>query len=175
MVDRLSSLAIPAVIVLTALVILFRKKDSFDLFLEGARAGLGTTVSLLPTMILLTVSLSMLSASGLVDVLSGWIAPLTARIGIPAELLPLLLTRPVSGSASTATFIDLVERYGADSLPGLCASILMGSSDTLIYVIGVYFSAVGVKNTRHTVPVALFVMVVCILLSCAAARFFFFR
>ena len=100
-------------------------------------------------------------------------------MGIPAELIPLLLTRPVSGSASTAAYASLLDRYGPDSFVCLCASVLMGSSDTLIYILSVYFSGTaitpggGVRKTRHAFPVAILVMLLCVYLSCAVTRLFF--
>ena len=92
------------------------------------------------------------------------------RIGIPSEILPLLLTRPVSGSAATAVFSALADDLGADSFPALCAAVIMGSSDTLAYVTAVYFSSVEVRRTRHTYPVALAVMLLCVFLSCLLVR-----
>ena len=90
--------------------------------------------------------------------------------GVPAEILPLLITRPVSGSASTAVFASVAEKYGVDSFSALCAAVIMGSSDTLAYVTAVYFSSVGIRRTRHTYPIALFVMLLCIFLSCLLVR-----
>lgn len=166
-----SSLSVPLVLCLFAVLLLAtRKKDTLSAFTTGAEQGLRTTVSLLPTLILLMVGISMFSASGLPERLAELLSPITEPLGIPGELLPLLLLRPVSGSGSTAMLTDLFDRYGADSLPGLCASILMGSSETLLYVFAVYFGSVGVRRTRHAFPTAFLVMMLCIFLSCAAGR-----
>ena len=115
----------------------------------------------------------MLRASGLIDLLVTWLGPLAASVGIPGEMLSLVLLRPVSGSASNALLLDIFERYGADSLVGLCSSVLLGSSDTVFYVVAVYFSAVHVRHTRHTLAVALTVSLVALFLSCAVCRLMF--
>jgi spore maturation protein B len=85
----------------------------------------------------------------------------------------LILVRPLSGSGSLAAYADLLERYGADSFVGLCASVIVASSDTLIYVAAVYFSAAKVKKTRYTLPAGLAVSLFSVLLSCALCRLFY--
>lgn len=171
--EFLSSLAVPSVILFIALMLLFSKRSYFDDFLEGAKDGLQTAISLLPTLVALMVAVSMLSASGAVDYVAGLLAPVGEAIGVPMELLPLIITRPVSGSGSTAILADLFDQYGPDSFVGLCASVLMGSSETMIYVIAVYFSSVNVRKTRHALPAALLTMIFCIFFSCLLCRIFF--
>jgi spore maturation protein B len=92
---------------------------------------------------------------------------------IPSDILPLIITRPLSGGASIATYEDIISRCGVDSYEAICASIIMASSDTVFYVIGIYFSSVGIKKTRWALPCALFVSGICIFISCAISRFFF--
>lgn len=172
-IESISAAVIPAVLLLTAVPMLSRRRDYFAVFTAGAREGLETAVRLLPAMIALMTALSMLRASGVTEFLGEKLAAPAAALGIPAELLPLILTRPFSGSASTAAYAALLDEVGADSLPALCASVLVGSSDTLVYVISVYFSAApAVRRTRHAFPVAGVVFVICLLLSCTAARLF---
>lgn len=178
-IETVSAWVIPTVVLLAALPMLSRKKDYFAAFVAGAKNGLSAAVRLLPVMIALMTALSMLEASGALTYLSGILSPPAAALGIPAELIPLLLTRPVSGSASTAAYASLLDQYGPDSFVCLCASVLMGSSDTLIYILSVYFSGTaltpggGVRRTRHAFPAAIFVMLLCIFLSCAVTRLFF--
>lgn len=173
-VDSVSSLVIPAILLIFSLLLFGGKKNYFSAFLEGARDGLKTTVSLVPTMVLLLVALSMLSASGATDIIASTLAPFGEKIGVPSEIIPLLITRPVSGSAANAAFSELLNKCGADSFPAFAASVIMGSSDTLIYVISVYFSgAPSVKRTRHAFPVSFAVMFFCIFFSCFIARLFY--
>lgn len=173
MIEYLSALAIPAVVCLVGIFMMLGKKQYFEAFTEGAREGLGSAVKLLPTLIALMIAINMLWASGITALLSDKLSPIASKIGIPSELIPLLLTRPVSGSASTAAYSELLSRYGADSFVGLCASVIMGSSDTMIYVIGVYFSSVGIKKSRYAVPCAAAVMLFCIFFSCFICRIWF--
>ncbi len=178
-VETVSGAVMPLVLLLAALPMLSRRRDFFGVFTAGAREGIETAIRLLPTMIALLTALSMFQASGAVSFLIGALGPAAEKAGIPPEILPLLITRPVSGSASTAAYASLLERLGADSFAAFCASVLMGSSDTLIYVITVYFSGTGtggnppVKRTRYAFFAAAAVMLLCIFLSAAVSRVFF--
>lgn len=179
MMEMLSAAIMPCVLLLAAIPMLSRRRDFFASFGAGAKEGLAAAVRLLPTMVALMVALAMFRASGAVDLLTNALGGAAAAVGIPAEILPLLVTRPVSGSASTAAYAELLDTVGADSFAALCASVLMGSSDTLVYVITVYFSGTSingkppVRNTRHAFFAAACVMIFCIFLSCAVSRFFF--
>lgn len=173
MIERAAALAIPAVLCIAALFMLFGKKDYFSLFTAGAKNGLSTAVSILPTLIALMIAINMLNASGILDALSGALSPIAERVGIPSEIIPLLVTRPVSGSASTAAYSALLERYGADSFPALCASVIMGSTDTMLYVICLYFSSVGIRKTRYAIPTAVAVMLFSVFFSCLICRLWF--
>lgn len=174
-VEWISSLVLPAFTAVLGVILLFGKgKNYFDAFARGATEGLRTAVGLLPTLTALTVAISMLNASGLVTFLAKLLTPLTTPLGIPAELLPLLLTRPFSGGASLATYGDLLSRLGADSFSGLCASVIYGSSDTVVYVITVYCSSVGLRRTRWAFPCAFAVMLFCVFFSCFLCRAWFF-
>lgn len=174
MAELLAALAMPAATVAVGLIMLLGKRDYFQSFTEGAREGLGTAVRLLPTLTALMVAIAMLNASGAVEMLSRLLAPAADRIGLPSELLPLLITRPFSGSASTAAYTSLLSKVGADSFVGLCASVIFGSSDTVVYVITVYCSSVGIRQTRWAFPCAVAVMLFCIFFSCFLCRACFF-
>lgn len=173
MSEFLSSLIIPGVILAAAALMFFGKKDYFDAFCTGAKNGLSTSVKLLPSLCAVMVALYMFSASGAVDLFTRLLSPIGEKIGVPAEIFPLLITRPVSGAASNGAFASLIESLGPDSFPSLCAAVLMGSSDTMIYVIAVYFSGAGVRRTRHAFPTAVTVMLFCIFFSCFLCRLFF--
>ena len=165
MVELISALPMPLILGVVGIILLFAKQDRFESFLQGAKQGLQTAINLLPTLCALIVGVSMLNASGAIELLSHFLSPLFGTIGVPAELLPLLLTRPFSGSASTASFVELLEQVGADSFAGLCASVIFATSDTMVYIISVYFSSVGIAAA---------VMVFCIFFSCFLCRMWFF-
>ena len=173
MIEYISALAIPAVICTAGIFMLFSKKPYFESFTEGAKDGLKTAIGILPTLIALVVAISLFNASGIPQLISSAISPYASKIGIPAELIPLLITRPISGSASTAAYSSLLETYGADSFVSLCASVIMGSSDTMLYVISVYFASVGIKKSRYAIPCAVAIMLFCIFFSCLICRWWF--
>lgn len=179
MIDTVSGAVMPAILLLTAIPMLSRRRDYFSAFTAGAKEGLAAAVRLLPTMIALMTALAMFRASGAAELLTASLGDAAAAVGIPREILPLVITRPVSGSASTAAYADLLSAVGPDSFAAFAASVLLGSSDTLLYIVTVYFSGTAlpgrppVKHTRHAFPVACAVMLLCIFLSAAVSRLFF--
>ncbi|MGM9662910.1 MAG: spore maturation protein [Oscillospiraceae bacterium] len=146
---------IPLLLAALALLALGRGSDPYDALVAGAAEGLQTLPRILPSLIALLTAASMLRASGAFELLAGLLSPLLGRLGIPADLLPLMLLRPVSGSGSLALAGELMARYGADSDVGRMAAVLLGSSETTFYTVAVYFGAAGIKKTRYAVPAAL--------------------
>lgn len=153
--EAFSGYIIPVMIALIILFGFFKKVPCFDCFLEGAKQGLISTYKIAPSLIGLIVAVTMLKASGALDMLVRMIEPAAAFLGFPAEVMPLALLRPVSGSGATAILNTLLKDYGPDSFIGRCASVMAGSTETTFYAIAVYYGAVGVKKIRHTVPAAL--------------------
>ena len=123
--------------------------------LEGTAEGLRLVVSIIPSLILLLCCVSMLRASGAVEWIGRLCAPAFRFLGIPPETAILVLIRPISGSAALAVGADLIGQYGADSLIGRTAAVMLGSTETTFYTISVYFGAAGIKKTRYTIPAAL--------------------
>ena len=167
-----SSLILPSILFFVGILFLC-DKNGFEIFLQGAKNGFNTAISLLPTLVLLLSAIGMFTSSGAVDLLCKLLSPIAERLAIPQEILPLLLLRPVSGSGSMAMASELFKKYTADSFSCLCACVIMGSSDTMLYVISVYFSSVGIKRTRHTLICAFLTMIFCIFISCFVCRIFF--
>ena len=144
-------------LLLTASVLALRKKENtYDLLLSGAADGLKLLLSITPALIFLLTAVSMLRASGAVELLSAFLAPVFRFFGIPPETAILILVRPLSGSAALAVGADLMAQYGPDSLIGRTAAIMLGSTETTFYTISVYFGAAGISRTRYTIPAALF-------------------
>lgn len=150
----MTDLLIPVLAAGLALFGLCRRVPVFDRFVAGAKEGGQSAVRLIPTLIGLLLAVNTLRASGLTDALAAWLAPLTARIGLPSEVLPLALLRPFSGSGSLALLKDGLAQYGPDSLTGKIACVLQASTETTFYAITVYYAQVGVTHTRHTLPAA---------------------
>ena len=133
-----------------------KRENAYDVMLGGAAEGLKLLTSILPALILLLTAVHMLRASGAVDMLSRFLAPVFSLFGIPPETAMLVLIRPVSGSAALAVGAELMAQYGVDSRIGRTVAVMLGSTETTFYTISVYFGAAGVKKTRYTVPAALF-------------------
>mgnify|MGYP001047046175 FL=1 len=146
--------------------------NTFDAFLEGAREGLSTAVSITPALICLLTAVPMFKASGALDVLSWGLSPLAQAVGLPGEVIPLALLRPISGSGAMVLFNDLLAVYGPDSFIGRVASVMEGSTETTFYTIAVYYGATHVTRTRHTLPSALSADLAGILMSGVAVRLF---
>lgn len=158
--------AVPAAIVFIVVFGLCRRVHVFDEFLSGAKQGWEALVSIIPSLVGLITAVTMLNASGFFELLTGWIAPAAEFLGIEPEIVPLGLLRPVSGSGSFALLQSLFETYGADSVIGRTAAVISGSTETTFYAIAVYFGAVGIKKTRHTVPFALLSDLCGVLFAC---------
>ncbi|MBQ6997251.1 MAG: spore maturation protein [Oscillospiraceae bacterium] len=161
-------------LLLTASVLALRKKENtYDLLLSGAADGLKLLLSITPALIFLLTAVSMLRASGAVELLSAFLAPVFRFFGIPPETAILILVRPLSGSAALAVGADLMAQYGPDSLIGRTAAIMLGSTETTFYTISVYFGAAGIKKTRYTIPAALIADLTGFLAASLTARLFF--
>lgn len=153
--DKLGAWAVPTAIAGLLVFCLLRRVQAFDAFTGGAREGLRTAVSILPTLIGLMTAVTMLRASGALDLLAQALSPLTSALGLPAGAAPLVLMKPVSGSGSNALLAQILQQYGPDSFTGRVASVLAGSTETALYCIAVYYGAAGIRKTRHTLPAAL--------------------
>ncbi len=170
---KLTDIILPIILLAFGFACVFSKKVTADSFTDGARDGIKTAFSLIPTLVLFITAISMLRASGLTDIITSLLSPVLSKAGIPSELVPLLVVRPMSGSGSTALLSELLSEYGADSFVGRLASVISASSDTVFYVTALYMSGAGVKSSRYTLPLAFAVMILGIFLSAAVTRLFF--
>lgn len=121
-----------------------------DDFLEGAKEGMRTVARLLPTLVGLMTAVAVWRSSGFLDFLCGLLAKPAELLHIPAQIMPVALVRLVSNSAAVSLVLDLFQEYGPDSLLGLTASILMSSTETVLYCISVYFGSAGITRIRYT-------------------------
>jgi len=148
--EGFGSLIIPVMLLLVPLHGALRKVKVLDAFVRGAEGGLRVLLRMAPYMIAMFASLASVRESGLVESAVGWLAGPAARFGLVPETLAQALLRPVSGSGSMAICAEILKRCGPDSFLGLLSSTLQGSTDTTLYVVAVYFGAVGTTRTRHT-------------------------
>lgn len=149
------------------------KRDVYTLLVTGAAEGLDTAVRILPALVVLLTAVGMLRASGAMDLLTRLMTPLCRVLGIPPETAPLVVIRPISGSAALAVGSELMAAYGPDSLIGRTAAVMLGSTETTFYTISVYFGAAGIKRTRYAVPAALLADLTGFCMASLAARLFF--
>lgn len=165
MINYLSTLAMPAIILLIIIYGVKEKNKVYDNFLEGAKEGLQIIYNIFPTLIGIFLAIGALRASGIIDLIVRILSPILTILKIPAEIMPLAMLRPISGSASMAVATDIISQYGVDSTIGLIASTIMGSTETTFYTIALYTSAVGIKKTRYVLKAALLADVVGMLAS----------
>ena len=151
----MTQLLVPCVLAGTALYGTLRRVDVYGALVQGAGQGLETLTRIAPALICLLTAVSMVRASGLLEALASWLSPVLGWLGLPPELLPLMLVRPISGSAALGVGADLINTYGPDSDLGRMAAVMLGSTETTFYTIAVYFGAVGITRTRYAVPAAL--------------------
>lgn len=139
---------------------LMKKVDVYTAFVEGAKQGMQTAVKVLPYMIAMMVAIAVFRQGGLLTIIEGWIEPALNVIDAPKEVGPLFLLRPFSGSAALSMLSEIYTTTGVDSYASDVASVMMGSTETIFYTVAIYFAAVGIEKTRHTIWVALIASVV---------------
>lgn len=171
--NQLSNWMFLAFVVGIPLYGVIKKINVFDAFIEGARQGFDTSVSLIPYLIAIMVAVGMLRASGFFELLQHWIAPALDKLGMPSELLPLALIRPFSGSASMGVMSELIHEHGGNAFISKTAATMMGSTETTFYVIAVYFGAVNIRRTRHAIPAGLLADLAGVIASVCICRYLF--
>lgn len=155
MINYISTAAIPIIILSIIVYGLFEKNKVYDSFLDGAKEGIEIVFKMFPTLVGIFVAVGALRSSGLIDLVVKLVEPVTGLLRIPSQIMPLALLRPISGSASMAVAVDIMQRYGVDTMIGLVASTIMGSTETTFYTIAIYTSSVGIKKTRGILAAAL--------------------
>lgn len=155
MMQTFFTMIVPFTIAGVALYAAGRRVDVYSALVSGAEEGLGVLLRILPALVALMTAVYMLRASGALELAGQALAPLLDRVGIPGELVALMLVRPVSGSAALGVGAELIAAHGPDSYLGRVAAVMLGSTETTFYTIAVYFGAVRVSRTRYAVPAAL--------------------
>jgi spore maturation protein B len=132
-----------------------KKVPTYESFVEGGKEGITISFSIIPYLIGMLVAIAVFRASGAMDAFVNLLKPFFSIIGIPSEIVPLAIIRPISGTAALGLTSDLMATYGADSLIGRLASVIQGSTDTTLYVLTVYFGAVGIRKMGDALKVGL--------------------
>lgn len=145
----------PALIMIIIIIALARKKAVYSEFIDGAGQGMKILADIFPPLVAMLVAASMLKASGAMELFLGFISPAVDKIGIPKEVMPLVLIRPMSGSGSIGVLSGILNDYGADSVIGRIASVICGSTETTFYCLAVYFAKTRVKSIKRAIPSAI--------------------
>lgn len=172
-VNYVSLLIIPLFILFTILYGSYRKVRVYDSFVAGAKEGPKIVLNIFPYLLTIFVAIKGFQGSGAFDYLRDGFYRLFAGLNIPIEVISMAIIKPLSGSASTALFTDIVKSAGPDSMAAMMTAIIMGSAETTFYVLAVYLGAVNIKNSRYLVPVCLLADLIGIVVAVAVARVFF--
>ncbi|MBM7569781.1 spore maturation protein [Aquibacillus albus] len=154
-ITTISTWIIPCIILFVLLVATWKKLPTYELFVEGGKEGIKMAVSLLPFLLGMMVSIAILRGSGAMDAMIQFISPFLAIVGVPSEIVPLSIIRPISGTAALGMTTELIKTYGPDSFIGRLASTMQGSTDTTLYILTVYFGAVGIRKMGDALKVGL--------------------
>ncbi len=146
---------IPLIVVGFPVYGLIKKVPVYESFVEGAKEGFEVAVRIIPYLVAILFAIGMFRASGAMEFLTGLLNPVLALVGFPAEVLPMAIVRPLTGSGSAGLVVDMINQYGEDSIFVKMAAVMFGSTETTFYVIAVYFGAINIKKTRHAVPAGL--------------------
>lgn len=158
-----------SVIPIIVLVILgygmIKGRKVYEWFIEGAKEGLQTCVRIFPCLLAMLVAVQIFKGANLLDMINGILAPISNLIGLPEEVVPLVLIKPISGSGAIGMFTEIINTHGPDSFIGILSSVIMGTTETIFYTITVYFGAVGIKKIRHTLWGAMFADITALLVA----------
>lgn len=146
---------VPALIMIIIIIGLARKKAVYSDFIEGAGEGMRILADIFPPLVAMLVAVEMLRASGAMELFLNAVSPIVGKIGIPKEVMPLVITRPLSGSGAIGVLSGILNDYGADSVIGRIASVICGSTETTFYCLAVYFAKTRVKSVRRAIPSAI--------------------
>jgi spore maturation protein SpmA len=168
-----SPLAIPFLLAFFPLYALGKGISVYTEFVEGAKEGFQIAIRIIPYLVGMLVAIAAFRESGALDLLKAWLTPLLSILQIPADLLPMILMRPLSGSGSLAVLGDLVKQFGPDQLLTYMAATIYGSAETTFYVVAVYFGSVQVTRTRHSIPAGLLADLVGVIAAVTVCRWLF--
>lgn len=162
---------VPIVIIMTVIASIVKKISLYDSFVEGVKEALRLTITLMPFVISVFILIELFEKSGLNDRLSKLLEIPLSYIGIPKELIGLIIVRPLSGSASLASLESILSTYGPDSYVGKCASVICGANDTILYIVAVYTANVKNKKIAISIPISIFASFLGVIVACFLCRF----
>lgn len=146
---------IPIIVIVIITAGFFKGFKVYEWFIEGAKDGLKVCLNIFPYLLAMIIAVNIFRESKMLDFLNNILSPIGNFIGLPKEVFPLVLIKPLSGSGAIGILTDILKTYGPDSRVGLISSVIMGTTETIFYTITVYFGAVQIKKIRHTLWAAI--------------------
>lgn len=171
--NLISLWALPFIIVLILTMGIIKKVPVYEVFTEGAKDGFKVAVNIIPYLVAIIVAISMLRASGAIEMLAGMLSSILAKCHIPADVLPVIFVRPLSGSAALGLFSDIATNAGAHAYSTKLAAVMVGSSETTFYVLAVYFGSIGITKFRYALWVGLLADIIAAVMSVIVCSWFF--
>ena len=171
--DVLAAFVLPTIIIGFPLYGLFKRVPVYEEFVTGAKEGFQVAVNIIPYLVAILFAVAMFRASGAMDLFVNGLRPFLEPLGWPPEVLPMVITRPLTGSGSAGIMLDLINRYGSDSIIVKTAATMFGSTETTFYVIAVYFGAVNIRKTRHAVAAGLIADISAMIFAVYVVRWLF--
>jgi len=165
--------ALPVIIIWILTAGLIKKVPVYEVFTEGAKEGFKVAVNIIPYLVAIIVAISMLRASGAIEMLSHALSGLLAKLNVPADVLPVIFVRPLSGSAALGLFSDIATNLGPDSYATKLSAVMVGSSETTFYVLAVYFGSVGITKFRYALWVGLLADIIAAIASIIVCHYVF--
>ncbi len=173
MIAKMSIFILPTIIFVILLTGVIKKVPVYEEFVDGAKDGFKVSISIIPYLVAIIVGISMFKASGAIDIIAVFLGEILTKLGIPVDILPIMITRSLSGSATLGLFSDIATKLGPDSFITKMAAIMVGSSETTFYVLSVYFGSIGIKKFRYALLTGIIADITGIALAVWVAHLFF--
>lgn len=161
----IANIILPLMVLGIVMYGVYKKVDVFDVFIVGVKEGLSMSLQIFPTILAMIVSVNIFLKSNLLQDITIYLQPIFNFLNFPTEILPLAILRPISGSSSLIMLNNILSTYGVDSFIGRVASVIQGSTDTTIYILGLYFGSVGIKKIKYSLLVGLLADLSCIIIA----------
>ena len=173
MLETFSIFILPSIILLILAYALIKKVAIYEEFVSGAKDGFDVAIKIIPYLVALIVAISMFRASGILEIIASWATPLLNKLSLSIDIIPIMFTRSLSGSATLGLFSELAAQHGTDAFITKLAAVMVGSSETTFYVLSVYFGAVGIKKFKYAIWVGILADIIGIVLAIWVAHIFF--
>ncbi len=173
MIERISSLIIPLLVLIVVGYGIFKKINVYDVFVDGATESFDMVLTMFPCLLGMIFGINIFLKSDVLNYVFTFLKPLFSRLNVPIEIFPMMILRPISGSSSLAILNNLFAHYGPDSFIGRLASVIQGSTDTTFYILTLYFGSIGIKKIRYSLWAGLAADVIGIVSAVVIVNLFF--